>query len=343
LFRLSASAEERLGLKWVYIRVLKIAFLLLMFIHWQACFLYLQAVLHNFSPGTWVARNGLQHASLGTLYSLCMMSVMAEVSTCGYAVYPAGGPTVLSEQVLMIISFFLGTLSFINYTGAFLSVTMSHNPSTTSFSAYMHDMGAYLKSQGLEFEIRARVREFYNKRFDRHLFDEEAIVSNLPVPVQRTLSSISAAAVVASVPLFRDADPGCLHSILDRLKNTLFLADDEAVKEGEPPSSVFFVASGRLRFSRAGVKMTRLSSGDYFGETAVLHQIVEPCTVTALVDSVCFYLTAEDFATLLEGFPTELEVFKRTAAARLANWGTAAPPAAGGPAPPNASRALTVV
>lgn len=111
-----------------------------MFRAWcAACFLYLQAVFHNFSPQTYVARNGIQGSPFITVYTYSVFAVVSQVSTCGYSVYPSGGPTVVSaylrcllnvntcvmavpvvhilqlvsEQWVIICGFLIGTMSFV--------------------------------------------------------------------------------------------------------------------------------------------------------------------------------------------------------------------------------------
>ncbi|MBT8047128.1 MAG: cyclic nucleotide-binding domain-containing protein [Xanthomonadales bacterium] len=108
---------------------------------------------------------------------------------------------------------------------------------------------------------------------------------------------------------------------LDRIgRNTSVLEfeKDEIVCVEETRSdSMYFIHSGEVSISQKGVAFAHLETGDYFGEMSLITRRMRNATVTTLVPSVLFEISAAVFDRLFETSPTVMHNLLLTYDARL--------------------------
>jgi CRP-like cAMP-binding protein len=108
---------------------------------------------------------------------------------------------------------------------------------------------------------------------------------------------------VRGVPLFS----GLLPSELDRVAmvmNPLGVSAGTAIcTEGEPGSEMFIIVDGEAVVERAGQPVAKLTSGDYFGELALLDHGPRSASVRALTDMHLYVLQDRSLTALLMELP----------------------------------------
>jgi signal transduction histidine kinase len=98
----------------------------------------------------------------------------------------------------------------------------------------------------------------------------------------------------------------------------LTFGEDEVVcVEDTRSESMYFIHSGEVSISKKGVAFAHLETGDYFGEMSLLTGRVRNATVTTLVPSVLFEISASVFDRLFEKSPTVMRNLLLTYDARL--------------------------
>ncbi len=103
-------------------------------------------------------------------------------------------------------------------------------------------------------------------------------------------------------------------------KNTEVLefdANEVVCVEDMRSESMYFIQSGEVSISKKGVAFAHLESGDYFGEMSLITGRVRNATVTTLVPSVLFEISASVFDRLFEKSPTVMRNLLLTYDARL--------------------------
>ena len=101
--------------------------------------------------------------------------------------------------------------------------------------------------------------------------------------------------------------------IAEALEEVQYPAGFVIVRQGEAGDTFFIIASGEVRCTIKGesdeeVEVARYTTGNYFGERALVNNEKRAATVTAVTAVTCLYLNREAFATLLGPFE---EIFKR--------------------------------
>ena len=74
---------------------------------------------------------------------------------------------------------------------------------------------------------------------------------------------------------------------------------ETVVKEGADGAAFFLIESGEATVSVGGSERRSLSSGDYFGEIALIDEGVRSATITATSDLICYGLTFWEFRPLV--------------------------------------------
>jgi len=96
-----------------------------------------------------------------------------------------------------------------------------------------------------------------------------------------------------------------------------FDEDEVVCVENTRSESMFFIYSGEVSISQKGVAFAHLESGDYFGEMSLITGRKRNATVTTLVPSVLFEVSAMVFDKLFEQSPTVMHNLLLTYDARL--------------------------
>jgi len=117
--------------------------------------------------------------------------------------------------------------------------------------------------------------------------------------------------------LFDNLSSGELERIGRKAVVLDFGKDEVVCVEDTPSESMYFIYSGGVSISRKGVAFAHLESGDYFGEMSLITGRMRNATVTTLVPSVLFEISAEVFDQLFEKSPTVMHNLLLTYDARL--------------------------
>jgi voltage-gated potassium channel len=123
---------------------------------------------------------------------------------------------------------------------------------------------------------------------------------------------------VAKLPLFAGLDATRIAEIARLLKPQVVPAQFAVVRRDEPADAMFFIMSGHVEVD-VRPHPVRLSRGQYFGEIALLRDIVRTATVTAVTECQLLALDVADFRRLLETNPGLKASITRVAEERISS------------------------
>lgn len=95
-------------------------------------------------------------------------------------------------------------------------------------------------------------------------FSAAAVKCFFFVPLQEIIN-FNCRKLVASMPLFANADPNFVTSMLTKLKFEVFQPGDYIIREGTIGKKMYFIQHGVVSVLTKGNKETKLSDGSYFG------------------------------------------------------------------------------
>ena len=129
---------------------------------------------------------------------------------------------------------------------------------------------------------------------------------------------MSAAALVARVPLLSDLPAQALSEVTKMLTPRLFLPDQLIWGQQQPPFGLYIVASGAVVVLLPDGTHAELGSGEFFGELALLSaEKIEGFEVRSLGYSKVLCLPAKSFNDLLARNAGLKEKIERVAQQRL--------------------------
>jgi len=104
-------------------------------------------------------------------------------------------------------------------------------------------------------------------------------------------------------PLFSKLSEPDVSTLAGLLLTVNVPAGEVIVAEGKSEEHFFIIVRGKVKVERQGQEITRLSEGDYFGETALLVDLPAMATITALEPCVLLRLQPSIFAGFVKETP----------------------------------------
>ena len=105
------------------------------------------------------------------------------------------------------------------------------------------------------------------------------------------------------VPLFSDLGRRDLKRLADSMKEMSFSAGQEVVAQGKSGVGFFVILEGSARVSRDGEDRGLLTTGDYFGEMALIDGDDRTASVHAEGDLRCATMTTWSFRPFVKDHP----------------------------------------
>ncbi|KAJ8407782.1 hypothetical protein AAFF_G00268260 [Aldrovandia affinis] len=175
----------------------------------------------------------------------------------------------------------------------------------------------YMSFHKLPADMRQRIHDYYEHRYQGKMFDEESILGELNEPLREEIVNFNCRKLVASMPLFANADPNFVTSMLTKLRFEVFQPGDYMIREGTIGKKMYFIQHGVVSVLTKGNKETKLSDGSYFGEICLLTRGRRTASVRA--DTYCrlFSLSVDHFNEVLEEYPMMRRAFETVALDRL--------------------------
>ncbi|HET6469304.1 MAG TPA: cyclic nucleotide-binding domain-containing protein [Geminicoccaceae bacterium] len=105
------------------------------------------------------------------------------------------------------------------------------------------------------------------------------------------------------------------------MRRTSFQPGQTVFAQGDASNYAYFIISGKIEIAldtaQGRTPLSALGAGEVFGEMGLIESGPRSATATALEDTRCLALDAEELLGLLESDPKEAVVFVRTLIHRL--------------------------
>jgi CRP-like cAMP-binding protein len=231
-------------------------------------------------------------------------------------------PLTLLEQLVVcfitlaakiFLAFFYSEVS--NYISSFYTMHIEHLSTTQQMLQWMR-IGSC--SQKLLDRV-VRYRDYLWQKFKG--IDNQALIASMPEMIQRQTQYYILEKLVHKSEVMPQDEHGAILSIVQKLAIKLYPKGEFIIREGEMATEMFFVVEGIVDiYNPLGIKVSRLTEGQCFGEIALLADTVQVRTASAfcVLDVVVAALRKEDFLLICASYPTFKEKVSATAQARRA-------------------------
>uniref|UniRef100_A0A667XX83 Cyclic nucleotide-binding domain-containing protein n=1 Tax=Myripristis murdjan TaxID=586833 RepID=A0A667XX83_9TELE len=296
------------------VRIVNLIGMMLLLCHWDGCLQFLVPMLQDFPPDCWVSKNNMVNDTWGVQYSYALFKAMSHMLCIGYG---AQAPEGMTDVWLTMLSMIVGATCYAMFIGHATALIQSLDSSRRQYQEKYKQVEQYMSFHKLPADVRQKIHEYYEHRFQGKMFDEENILGELSEPLKEEIVSFNCRSLVANMPLFANADPNFVTAVLTKLRFEVFQPADFIIREGTVGRKMYFIQHGRVSVLTRGNKETKLSDGSYFGEICLLTRGRRTASVRA--DTYCrlYSLSVDSFNEVLEEHPMMRRAFETVAVDRL--------------------------
>ncbi|MBN3318865.1 HCN1 protein, partial [Atractosteus spatula] len=312
------------------VRIFNLIGMMLLLCHWDGCLQFLVPLLQDFPPDCWVSLNGMVvsivnfswyackpfclNDSWGKQYSYALFKAMSHMLCIGYG---ARAPVSMSDLWITMLSMIVGATCYAMFVGHATALIQSLDSSRRQYQEKYKQVEQYMSFHKLPADMRQKIHDYYEHRYQGKIFDEENILSELNDPLKEEIVNFNCRKLVATMPLFANADPNFVTGMLSKLKFEVFQPNDYIIREGTVGKKMYFIQHGVASVITKLNKEMKLTDGSYFGEICLLTKGRRTASVRA--DTYCrlYSLSVDHFNEVLEEYPMMRRAFETVAIDRL--------------------------
>ncbi|XP_008493539.2 potassium/sodium hyperpolarization-activated cyclic nucleotide-gated channel 4 [Calypte anna] len=296
------------------VRIVNLIGMMLLLCHWDGCLQFLVPMLQDFPDDCWVSLNRMVNDSWGKQYSYALFKAMSHMLCIGYG---QQAPVGMSDVWLTMLSMIVGATCYAMFIGHATALIQSLDSSRRQYQEKYKQVEQYMSFHKLPADMRQRIHDYYEHRYQGKMFDEESILGELSEPLREEIINFNCRKLVASMPLFANADPNFVTSMLTKLRFEVFQPGDYIIREGTIGKKMYFIQHGVVSVLTKGNKETKLADGSYFGEICLLTRGRRTASVRS--DTYCrlYSLSVDNFNEVLEEYPMMRRAFETVALDRL--------------------------
>ncbi|XP_017571192.1 potassium/sodium hyperpolarization-activated cyclic nucleotide-gated channel 1 isoform X4 [Pygocentrus nattereri] len=296
------------------VRIFNLIGMMLLLCHWDGCLQFLVPLLQDFPPDCWVSLNGMVNDSWGKQYSYALFKAMSHMLCIGYG---ARAPVSMSDLWITMLSMIVGATCYAMFVGHATALIQSLDSSRRQYQEKYKQVEQYMSFHKLPADMRQKIHDYYEHRYQGKIFDEDNILNELNDPLKEEIVNFNCRKLVATMPLFANADPNFVTGMLSKLKFEVFQPNDYIIREGTVGKKMYFIQHGVASVITKHNKEIKLTDGSYFGEICLLTKGRRTASVRA--DTYCrlFSLSVDHFNEVLEEYPMMRRAFETVAIDRL--------------------------
>ncbi|MEQ2266676.1 hypothetical protein XENORESO_015176 [Xenotaenia resolanae] len=248
------------------------------------------------------------------LYSFAVFKAMSHMLCIGYG---RQAPESLSDIWLTMLSMIVGATCYAVFIGHATALIQSLDSSRRQYQEKYKQVEQYMSFHKLAADFRQKIHDYYEHRYQGKMFDEESILGELSEPLREEIVNFNCRKLVASMPLFANAEPNFVTAMLTKLRFEVFQPQDYIIREGTIGKKMYFIQHGVCSVITKGTLAMKLSDGSYFGEICLLTRGRRTASVRAETYCRLYSLSVDHFNEVLEEYPMMRRAFETVAIDRL--------------------------
>uniref|UniRef100_A0A3Q3WGN5 Cyclic nucleotide-binding domain-containing protein n=1 Tax=Mola mola TaxID=94237 RepID=A0A3Q3WGN5_MOLML len=295
-------------------RIINLIGMMLLLCHWDGCLQFLVPMLQDFPSDCWVSLNKMENDTWSELYSFAVFKAMSHMLCIGYG---RQAPESLSDIWLTMLSMIVGATCYAVFIGHATALIQSLDSSRRQYQEKYKQVEQYMSFHKLPADFRQKIHDYYEHRYQGKMFDEESILGELSEPLREEIVNFNCRKLVASMPLFANAEPNFVTAMLTKLRFEVFQPHDYIIREGTIGKKMYFIQHGVCSVITKGTLAMKLSDGSYFGEICLLTRGRRTASVRAETYCRLYSLSVDHFNEVLEEYPMMRRAFETVAIDRL--------------------------
>ncbi|XP_045464105.1 potassium/sodium hyperpolarization-activated cyclic nucleotide-gated channel 3-like [Harmonia axyridis] len=277
------------AIKWVKI-FLKTIYL----IHWWACTFHGFPILYsnghvNLSEDSWLNKAQLYKEGAGISmayrYLICLLTATSHF----YGASEANQHFILPlERVMASLCVVSGFAYCIYFAATFLQIFGSINIADSKYDELVYQLETYSRVKKLPENLHKRLKSYYEYKFQKKFFDQEAILSTLSEHLQYEILLFNCRQIIEKVMALQGLSKSVVGGLIANFKLEVYLQNDVIIKQGDPPFKMYFISHGTVAvYWSNGQELTHHEDGDFFGslqEPSIVSVVAAEITETFSMD-----------------------------------------------------------
>ncbi|KAJ8718825.1 hypothetical protein PYW07_016381 [Mythimna separata] len=294
--------------------------------HLCTCLMYLPAIFNYYWTGeistdyNYYMRikenESLMTCDVQTRYNKAIIITISAFLGTGFTMFRSTEPDEIIIHSIVIVYAAL----FMVFTIVFLikSYLMMYACSVR-YQGLMNQVEEYMKYRQFPLALKKRVEAFYQYRYQKLYFKEEADLGCLSEELRDEIKLYTCRSLVNKVRLFDDVPASVVGTVLGCLRPEVYLSNDLVVRAGDTGDCMYFIATGTVAvYSLKGIEVCHLEDGNHFGEVALLMKDSKRvATVVAVENTQLYRLDALDFNRFVLSHSTLYKRIEELASRRI--------------------------
>ncbi|KAK3084244.1 hypothetical protein FSP39_010629 [Pinctada imbricata] len=303
-----------------FFRVANLTHILFLGSHWFAAFYYLISEAENFEGDWSYQKPEGAFAAVTRKYLTSLYWSTLTLTTIGDLPTPESN----WEYVFVIFSYLIGVFIFATIVGQVGNVITNRNASRLEFERLLDGAKMYMQMHNVPNELQKRVQRWYDYAWKRGRMNGSDINSLglLPDKLKTELAIHVNLETLKKVTIFQECQPEFLHDLVLKMRAYIFTPGDLICRRGEIAREMFIIADGLVEIiSESGTVLTKMGTGDFFGEIGILNLDGginrRTADVKSLGYSELFVLSREDVLEALKDHPDAEQIIRNYGHKRL--------------------------
>lgn len=175
-------------------------------------------------------------------------------------------PQTYTDMWLTMLSMVTGAMCYAVTIGHVSALVQSFDTSRRMYNDKFKQVEEYMVWRKFPRDMRNRITEYYEHRYQGKMFDEDNILKELSERLRLDIINYNCRSLVSSVPFFANADNNFVSDVVTKLHFEVFQPGDLIIREGTIGNKMYFIQEGIVDVIKTNNEvMTTLSDGSYFG------------------------------------------------------------------------------
>ncbi|KAJ3272741.1 hypothetical protein HDV01_005269 [Terramyces sp. JEL0728] len=132
------------------------------------------------------------------------------------------------------------------------------------------------------------------------------ILNSLKTTVEKRLAKDGLRARILDIPIFKEANSNFILELIDNLTTEIHFSEDKIITQGDLADAMYFITFGEVQIFIDEQKIGAMSSGQYFGEIALLTEnTLRTASIVAVGTCEFLKLNKFSFNLIVEKYPEE--------------------------------------
>lgn len=275
-------------------RLVATVFVILIMGHISACMWYFFARMDDLGPDTWVSRYGWLDEPNHMLYLRGLYFTFTVITTVGFGDISA---YTITEMIICMILMLFGIFFYSFLVGTLSSLISSIDAKAIRISAKLDFLDKFCKENFIPENVFRAMKKFVKSNGEYEIMEEERrieIVSQMPKDLRFEIVMGMFNSLPQKIFFFQEQSSTLIIDIVPRLNLKLTLYNEFIYRKNEHPTSIYFIAKGRVSFlyNNDLISFKSMIEGSYFGEIELIEKSLTK--FSAISDTECSLLVMSE-------------------------------------------------